>query len=59
MKALRLFKAGTADFAECLIERGASSAGCSRTMTFDVAEINADLDTREQWLQSSSPTPAR
>ena len=37
MKALRVFKAGTADFADCLIERGASNAGCSRTMTFDVA----------------------
>jgi len=23
------------------------------------AESNADLDTLEQWLQSSSPTPAR
>ena len=37
MKAPRVFKAGTADFADCLMERGASSAGCSRTMTFDVA----------------------
>jgi predicted nucleic-acid-binding protein len=37
MKALRVFKAGTADFADCWMERGASSAGCSRTMTFDVA----------------------
>jgi predicted nucleic-acid-binding protein len=37
MKALRVFKAGTADFADCLIEQGASNAGCSRTMTFDVA----------------------
>jgi predicted nucleic-acid-binding protein len=37
MKALRVFKAGTADFADCLIERGASNAGCRRTMTFDVA----------------------
>ena len=37
MKALRVFKAGTAEFADCLIERGASNAGCSRTMTFDVA----------------------
>jgi len=37
MKALRVFKASTADFADCLIERGASSAGCSRTMTFDIA----------------------
>lgn len=39
MKALRVFKAGTADFADCLIERGASSAGCSRTMTFDIAAV--------------------
>ncbi|CAD5366837.1 Ribonuclease VapC [Rubrivivax sp. A210] len=34
-KALRMFKAGSADFADCLIERGASSAGCEQTMTFD------------------------
>ena len=42
MWALRMFKAGTArhgtaDFADCWMERGASSAGCSRTTTFDVA----------------------
>jgi predicted nucleic-acid-binding protein len=37
MKTLGMFKAGTVDFADCLIERGASSAGCGRTMTFDVA----------------------
>jgi antitoxin PrlF len=37
MKALRLLKAGTADFADCMVERRASSAGCGRTMTFDVA----------------------
>lgn len=36
LKALHVFKAGSADFADCLIERGASNAGCERTMTFDV-----------------------
>jgi predicted nucleic-acid-binding protein len=35
LKALRIFKAGNADFADCLIERGAAAAGCDRTMTFD------------------------
>jgi predicted nucleic-acid-binding protein len=35
-KALRVFKASSADFADCLIERTAASAGCARTMTFDV-----------------------
>ena len=34
-QALRLYKASTADFADCLIERLAASAGCERTMTFD------------------------
>ncbi len=37
LSALRVFKAGSADFADCLIERAAASAGCDRTMTFDVA----------------------
>jgi len=36
LKALRVFKATSADFADCLIERSAASAGCPRTMTFDV-----------------------
>jgi predicted nucleic-acid-binding protein len=36
MKALRVFKASSADFADCLIERTAASAGRGRTMTFDV-----------------------
>jgi len=36
-RALRAYGAGTADFADCLIERTASAAGCSRTMTFDAA----------------------
>ena len=34
-KALRLFKASDADFADCLIERSASEAGCGYTATFD------------------------
>jgi predicted nucleic-acid-binding protein len=36
LKALRVFRTTSADFADCLIERSASSAGCGRTMTFDV-----------------------
>jgi predicted nucleic-acid-binding protein len=35
LSALRVFKGGSADFADCLIERTAASAGCDRTMTFD------------------------
>ena len=34
-KALRLFETGKADFADCLIERTASNAGCEKCMTFD------------------------
>ncbi|MFP5418922.1 MAG: PIN domain-containing protein [Gammaproteobacteria bacterium] len=34
-KALRVFRDGKADFADCLIERSASDAGCSHTATFD------------------------
>ncbi len=36
MRALQIFAQGKADFADCLIERSASSAGCTQTMTFDV-----------------------
>lgn len=36
MRALRVFGQGKADFADCLIERAASGAGCDQTMTFDV-----------------------
>lgn len=36
-RALRAYSVGKADFADCLIERVAAAAGCSRTMTFDVA----------------------
>lgn len=36
LRALRVFDEGKADFADCLIERTAVSAGCAQTMTFDV-----------------------
>jgi len=36
-QALRMYKTGSADFADCLIERGATSAGCEKMMTFDVS----------------------
>lgn len=36
-KALRRFRDTSADFADCLIERSASAAGCPRTVTFDRA----------------------
>lgn len=34
-KALRLFRAGNADFADCLIAQFANEAGCSHATTFD------------------------
>ena len=34
-KALRVFRGANTDFADCLIERSAATAGCERTMTFD------------------------
>lgn len=36
VRALRVFKVGKADFADCLIERSADNAGCENTVTFDV-----------------------
>jgi predicted nucleic-acid-binding protein len=36
-RALRTYSTTSADFADCLIERAAASAGCDRTMTFDTA----------------------
>ena len=36
MRALRVFAEVKADFADCLIERSAASAGCLQTITFDV-----------------------
>jgi predicted nucleic-acid-binding protein len=35
--ALQRFKASTADFADCLIERVGHHAGCTHTVTFDIA----------------------
>lgn len=34
-KALRVYRDGKADFADCLIERSANAAGCTHTATFD------------------------
>ncbi len=36
LRALRLFKASSADFADCLIAQAGAAAGCDRTMTFDM-----------------------
>jgi len=36
LKAVRVFRAGSADFADCLIECTGAAAGCRQTMTFDV-----------------------
>lgn len=35
--ALQRFEASTADFADCLIERVCHDAGCTHTVTFDIA----------------------
>ena len=37
LRAMRVFDDGKADFADCLIERIASSAGCAETLTFDAS----------------------
>lgn len=37
LQAQRRYKSGSADFADCLIERIAHEAGCTATMTFDAA----------------------
>ncbi len=37
VRALRAYSSGSADFADCLIERTAAAAGCAQTLTFDVA----------------------
>lgn len=34
-RALRIYREGLADFADCMVERSAAAAGCLRTMTFD------------------------
>lgn len=40
-KALRVFQGTNADFADCLIERSAATAGCEKTMTFDRGAVKA------------------
>ncbi len=35
LRALRVFDGGKTDFADCLTERTAVSAGCEQIMTFD------------------------
>lgn len=35
VRALRVFAQGKADLPDCLIERAATAAGCTQTMTFD------------------------
>jgi predicted nucleic-acid-binding protein len=40
-KAVRLYKVGKADFADCLIERSANEAGCAYTVSFDRDAIKA------------------
>lgn len=39
LRALRVFKTSKADFADCLIERLTSHAGCEKTMTFDLGAV--------------------
>jgi len=38
-QALRRFSAGSADFADALIERSANAAGCTATMSFDTGAV--------------------
>ncbi len=38
-QANRQFKAGKADFADCLIERAGAAAGCESTLSFDVGAV--------------------
>jgi len=40
-QALRVFRASSADFADCLIERTAHAAGCDRTMTFHRSAVSS------------------
>jgi predicted nucleic-acid-binding protein len=42
-KALRLFEAGQADFADCLVERMANAAGCKSTVTLDKMAAKAGM----------------
>jgi len=48
MEALRAFRNGKAEFADCVIAASARSAGCSRTFTFDrIAARDAGMELIE------------
>jgi predicted nucleic-acid-binding protein len=40
-QALRIYREGVGEFADCLIARSAAVAGCDRTMTFDRGAVKA------------------
>ncbi len=40
-QAVRLFRNGKADFADCLIERAGSAHGCDHTVSFDKSAVKA------------------
>ena len=42
-KALRLFESSNSDFADCLIAQSASTAGCTKTVTFDKQAAKAGM----------------
>ena len=42
-QALRMFRGGRADFADCLIERSGRAAGCKHTLTFDWKAAGAGM----------------
>lgn len=46
-EAVRLFRAGKADFDDCLIAASARAAGCSKTLTFDPI---AARDAGMEWI---------
>jgi predicted nucleic-acid-binding protein len=42
-QAVRRFKTGNADLADCIIERAAHAAGCDYTLTFDRKAVAAGM----------------
>jgi predicted nucleic-acid-binding protein len=42
-QAVRKFKSGNADLADCIIERAAHAAGCDYTLTFDRKGVSAGM----------------
>ena len=44
-RAVRLYRASAADFADCLLERSAAAAGCARTLSFDRGAVKNCLMT--------------